>query len=58
MRGLTPDYITVLDTSYVPQRHHRSANDNLLVIPKPQLHYGDIAITVAAEKQCGINNQM
>ena len=50
MHGLTPDYITVLATHYVPQRHLRSANDNLLVVPKPQLHYGDITFTVAAAK--------
>ena len=44
MHGLTPDYITV------PQRHIRSANDNLLVVPKTQPHYGDITFTVAAAK--------
>ena len=32
MHGLTPDYITVLATLYVPQCHLRSANDNLLVV--------------------------
>ena len=41
MHGLTPDYITVLATPYVTQRHLRLANDNLLVVPKTQLHYGD-----------------
>ena len=41
MHGLTPDYITVLATPYVPMRHLRSANDNLLVVPKTQLNYGD-----------------
>ena len=50
MHGLTPDYITVLATHYVPQRHLRSANDNLFVVPKTQLHYGDITSTVAAAK--------
>ena len=50
MHGLTPDYITVLATAYVPMRHLRSANDNLLVVPKTQLHYGDITFTVAAAK--------
>ena len=49
MHGLTPDYITVLATPYVPMRHLRSANDNLLV-PKTQLNYGDITFTVAAAK--------
>ena len=47
---LTPDYITVLATPYVPMRHLRSANDNLLVVPKTQLSYGDITFTVAAAK--------
>ena len=41
MYGLTPDYITVLATPYVLQRHLRSANDNLIVVPKTQLHYGN-----------------
>ena len=41
MHGLTPDYIPVLATPYVPQYHPRSANDNRLVVPKSQLHYGD-----------------
>ena len=50
MHGWTPDYISVLATAYVPQRHLRSANDNLLVVPKTQLHYGDITFTVAAVK--------
>ena len=50
MHGLTPDYITVLATPYVPQRHLRSANDNLYVVPKTQLHYGDITFTMAAAK--------
>ena len=36
MHGLTPDYITLLATPYVPMRHLRSANDNLLVVPKTQ----------------------
>ena len=49
MHGLTPDYITVLVTPYVPLRHLRSANDNLLV-PKTQLNYGDITFTMAAAK--------
>ena len=48
--GLTPDYITVLATPYVPLSHLRSANDNLLVVPKTQLNYGDITFTVAAAK--------
>ena len=48
MYGLTPDYVTVLATPYVPQRHLRSAN--LLIAPKIQLHYGDITFTVAAAK--------
>ena len=50
MYGLTPDYITVLAKPYVPMRHLRSANDNLLVVPKTQLNYGDITFTVAAAK--------
>ena len=50
MYGLTPDYITLLATPYVPMRHLRSANDNLLVVPKTQLNYGDITFTVAAAK--------
>ena len=50
MHVLTPDYITVLATLYVPQRHLRSAKDNLLVVLKTQLHYGDIMFTVAAAK--------
>ena len=50
MHGLTPDYITVLATPYVPQCHLRSATDNLLVVPKTQLNYGDITFTVAAAK--------
>ena len=50
MPGLTPDYISVLATAYVPQRHLRSANDNLLVVSKTKLHYGDITCTVAAAK--------
>ena len=48
MHGLTPDYIYVLATAYVPQRHLRSANDNLLVDSKNQLNYGNITFTVAA----------
>ena len=48
MHGLTPDYITVLATPYVALRHLRSANDNLLVVQKTQLHYGDITFTVAS----------
>ena len=59
MHGLTPDYITVLVTPYVPQRHLKSANDNLLVVPKTQIHYGDITFTVAAaKKNSGINYQL
>ena len=50
MHGLTPDYITVLATPYVPMRHLRSANENLLVLPKTQLNYGDITFTVEAAK--------
>ena len=50
MHGLTPDYITVLATPYVPMRHLRSANDTLLDVPKTQLNYGDITFTVAAAK--------
>ena len=50
MHGLTPDYISVLATPYVPQRHLRSAKDNLLVVPKTQFYYGDITFTVAAAK--------
>ena len=50
MHGLTPDYFTVLDTPYVPLRLLRSANDNLRVVPKTQLNYGDITFTVAAAK--------
>ena len=50
MHGPTPDYINVLATPYVPQRQLRSANDNLLVVPKTQLHYGDITFTVVAAK--------
>ena len=50
MHGLTPDNISVLATPYVPLRYLRSANDNLLVVPKTQLHYGDITFTVAATK--------
>ena len=50
MHGLTPDYISVLATLYVPQRHLRSANDNLLVVPKTQLNYGVITSTVAAAR--------
>ena len=50
MHGLTPDYITVLATPYVPMRNLRSANDNLLVVSKTQLNYGDITFTVAAAK--------
>ena len=49
MYGLTPDYITFLTTPYVPL-HLRSANDNLLVVPKTQLNYSDITFTVAAAK--------
>ena len=48
MHGLTPDYIYVLATAYGPQRHLRSANDNLLVVSKTQLYYGNITFTVAA----------
>ena len=51
MHGLTLDYISVLATHYVSQRHLRPANDNLLVVPKTQLNYGDIAFTVAAAKK-------
>ena len=50
MHGLTLDYIAVPATLYVLQRHLRSPNDNLLVVPKTQLHYGDIMFTVAAAK--------
>ena len=50
MHGLTPDYITVLATPYVPHRHFRLAKDNILVVPKTQRHYGDITFTVAAAK--------
>ena len=49
MHGPTPDYIIVLATPYVPQRQLRSANDNLLIVSKTQLHYGDM-FTVAAVK--------
>ena len=31
-------------------KDERSANDNLLVVPKTQLNYGDITFTVAAAK--------
>ena len=50
VHGLPPEYITVLATPYVPQRRLRSANDNLLVVPKTQLHYEDKTFTVAAAK--------
>ena len=44
-------YIIInLATPSIPQRHLRSANYNLLIIPKTELHYGDITLTVAAAK--------
>ena len=58
MHGLTPDYITVLATPFVPQRHLRSANDNLLVVLKTQLYYGDITFTLDGPAKCGINYQL
>ena len=54
INGLGPDYISALATPYVPHRHFRSANNNLLFVPKTHLHYGDITFTVTAAK-CGIN---
>ena len=51
MYGLTPVYISVLFTHYVgPQCHIRSANNNLLFVPRTHLHYGDVTFTVAAAK--------
>ena len=50
INGLAPDYISALDTPYVPHRHFRSANNNLHFVPKTHLHYGDITFTVAAAK--------
>ena len=49
MHGLIPDYITVLTTPYVPQCHFRSSNNNLVIVPKTQLHYGDITLRVQKE---------
>ena len=48
INGLAPDYISALATPYVPHRHLRSANNNLLFVPKTHLHYGDITFTVSA----------
>ena len=50
INGLAPDYISALATPYVPHRHLRSANNNLLFVPKTHLHYGDITFTVSAAK--------
>ena len=50
INGLAPDYISALATPYVPHRHLRSANNNLLSVPKTHLHYGDITFTVSAAK--------
>ena len=50
INGLAPDYISALATPYVPHRHLRSANTNLLSVPKTHLHYGDITFTVSAAK--------
>ena len=48
--GLAPDYISALATPYVPHRQLRSANNNILFVPKTHLHYGDITFTVSAAK--------
>ena len=50
INGLAPDYISALVTSYVPHRHLRSANNNLLFVPKTHLHYGGITLTISAVK--------
>ena len=50
INGLAPDYISALAAPYVPHRHLRSANNNLLSVPKTHLHYGDITFTVSAAK--------
>ena len=48
INGLAPDYISALATPYVPHRHLRPANNNLLFVPKT--HYGDITFTVSAAR--------
>ena len=50
INGLAPDYISALATPYVPNRHLRSANNNLLFVPKTNPHYGDITCTVSVAK--------
>ena len=50
IHGLYPDYISVLATPYVPQRHLRSANTNLLLVQKTHVHYDDTTFTVSATK--------
>ena len=50
INGLAPDYISALATPYVPHHHLRSANNNLLFVPKTHLHYGGITFTVSAAK--------
>ena len=50
INGLAPDYISALALPYVPYRHLRSVNNNLLFVPKTHLHYGGITFTVSAAK--------
>ena len=47
INGMAPDYISALATPYVPDRHLRSANNNLLFVPKTHLHYGEITFTIS-----------
>ena len=46
--GMAPVYIASLLAEYKPPRPLRSGNDMLLVIPKTNLHYGEISFAVAA----------
>ena len=50
INGLAPDYISALATPYVPHRHLRSANNNIVFVPKTHLHYSDITFTVSGTK--------
>ena len=49
MQGRTPELYCAGHTLCTTAPSHIS-KDNLLVVPKTQLHYGDIKCTVAAEK--------
>ena len=50
LHGTTPDYTTTRFNEYHPSRTPRSCEENMIVIQKTKLHYGDITFSVSATK--------